>query len=128
MQELLKLIDGLNALIEKENRAERFVLETQDFEGKTQHFGVIKNETDFLSLAVSYWDGELLIEYLGSHSHEDGDEDCSVIFKRYVLPILKNRLVAVHYFTDEGKLGMIADEILPESIPFTFTDEEVPNP
>ncbi|MDE6598401.1 MAG: hypothetical protein K2K60_07160, partial [Clostridia bacterium] len=123
-KDILKI---LNEKLEADGFIERFVLETQEFDGKQYTFLVINNQLKELSIALSYCADELdewTIEFLGTHSHIDCDISIETIYKDYIKLILKNDLVAVHYFDDNGRLGMMTEEVIPEQIPFTFSEEE----
>ncbi len=124
----------LNAKLLKHGYAEKFAVTTQRLNGEVYYFLTLKNPvSDELSIELGY-DGEWTVYFLGIHDHlyddeyyESGEIFADAVLKRYIIPILENRIVHV-CFVEDGKWCGSSIEVVPENIPFEFTENELPNP
>ena len=121
-----KIVKKLNRRLMRNGFKERFKIEVKSFDGEEYTFCVIKNEVDErLNIELFYDGGEWILYFLGTHEHLRNNGDTLENVFIYINLVLNDKIACVPYFY-EGELGMMSYFVLPDEIPFTFTEEEKP--
>ena len=103
--ELNALLNQLNSRLQSDNRSERFEYceETGWDETENWHGLKLSNQTEPKnSIYISYDRGsEFTVEYLGTHTHIDGEETSQVVST--VMSVLNDRIITACKYTKAGK-------------------------
>ena len=120
-----QILHALNEMLKADGFTERFLMKKEVFDGEEYTLFVIPNKEEAYSISLLDDGEEWTLEYLGAHTHISKDEETlREIYERYIKYTLADRMAVAHLFDEKGVWYRSETAIIPENIPFEFSQED----